>query len=56
VRQLENVVARMVALSGGGEIGVESFVETTSAARVGPEPDADGGSLDRPLHAALEEP
>ncbi len=35
VRQLENVVARMVALSGGGEIGPESFVEPPSA---GPAP------------------
>jgi len=32
VRQLENVVARMVALSGGGEIGPEAFVETASPA------------------------
>jgi two-component system response regulator AtoC len=29
VRQLENAVARMVALSGGGEIGPESFATTT---------------------------
>ena len=35
VRQLENVVARMVALSGGGEIGPESLVETTSDVRSG---------------------
>jgi two-component system response regulator AtoC len=30
VRQLENVVARMVALSGGGEIGPEAFAATGS--------------------------
>jgi two-component system, NtrC family, response regulator AtoC len=35
VRQLENVVARMVAMSRGGEIGPESFAETASA---GPAP------------------
>jgi DNA-binding NtrC family response regulator len=33
VRQLENAVARMVALSGSGEIGPESFEATASAAR-----------------------
>lgn len=31
VRQLENVVARMVALSGGGELGLESLVESARA-------------------------
>ena len=31
VRQLENAVARMVALSGGGEIGPESFAGAASA-------------------------
>jgi two-component system response regulator AtoC len=31
VRQLENVVARMVALSGGGELGVEAFGEAGAA-------------------------
>ncbi len=31
VRQLENAVARMVALSGGGEIGPEAFVEIASS-------------------------
>jgi two-component system response regulator AtoC len=30
VRQLENAIARMVALSGGGEIGPESFLEGAS--------------------------
>ncbi len=33
VRQLENAVARMVALSGGGEIGPESFEATAAPAR-----------------------
>jgi two-component system response regulator AtoC len=45
VRQLENVVARMVALSGGGEIGPEAFAATGS-----PEHDArrppDGSSAE----------
>jgi two-component system response regulator AtoC len=41
VRQLENVVARLVALNGGGEIGAESFVESTSA-RPPPPSRADG--------------
>jgi two-component system response regulator AtoC len=40
VRQLENVVARMVALSGGGEIGVESLVEPPPAARADARPEA----------------
>ena len=40
VRQLENVVARMVALGGGGEIGVESLVETPPAARADARPEA----------------
>ncbi len=31
VRQLENVVARMVALSGGGELGVDDFPEGSPA-------------------------
>jgi two-component system, NtrC family, response regulator AtoC len=31
VRQLENVIARMVALSGGGELGPESLGESASA-------------------------
>jgi two-component system, NtrC family, response regulator AtoC len=41
VRQLENVVARLVALSGGGEIGPESFVAPASA-ELAPRPPADG--------------
>jgi len=40
VRQLENVVARMVALSGGGELGVESLVEPAPAARVDARPES----------------
>jgi len=40
VRQLENVVARMVALSGGGEIGAESFLDTASPVRPPEPPDA----------------
>jgi two-component system response regulator AtoC len=41
VRQLENVVARLVALSGGGEIGQESFAATAAEPAV--RPPADGG-------------
>jgi DNA-binding NtrC family response regulator len=42
VRQLENVVARMVALSGGGEIGPEWFGEGAPAGAPPPRPaDAD---------------
>jgi two-component system response regulator AtoC len=41
VRQLENAVARMVAMSGGGEIGPESFVDTASAVSNPPRSDAD---------------
>jgi two-component system response regulator AtoC len=41
VRQLENVVARLVALSGGGEIGPESFAATAAEPVV--RPPADGG-------------
>ena len=38
VRQLENAVARIVALSNGGEIGLEAFAATTAAcAEVPPE-------------------
>ncbi len=39
VRQLENVVARMVALSGGGELGVQSFVGEAPAARADASPE-----------------
>jgi two-component system response regulator AtoC len=41
VRQLENAVARVVALSGGGEIGPGSFVETGIA-------DSAGGDAEGP--------
>ncbi len=36
VRQLENVVARMVALSGGGELGPAAFADTASAVPAAP--------------------
>jgi two-component system response regulator AtoC len=39
VRQLENTVARMVALGGGGELGPEAFLDTGSPG--GPAPDAE---------------
>ena len=44
VRQLENVMARAVALSGGGDLGPESFAETGSleAARRRADDDSDG--------------
>ncbi len=47
VRQLENVIARMVALSGGGEIGPESFLESASAPPASPRSD-DGPPADGP--------
>jgi two-component system response regulator AtoC len=40
VRQLENAVARMVALSGGGEIGPEAFVAAPAGAAPGVETEA----------------
>ncbi len=46
VRQLENFIARMVALSGGGEIGPESFVESASAQPAPRRPDGDPGADD----------
>ncbi len=61
VRQLENTVARMVALSGGGEIGPESFVATAAAEpapqRSGDDPtasQADGAHTLREQLEALE--
>ncbi len=45
VRQLENAVARMVALGGGGEIGPESFVET-AVAEASPQPPDDESAAD----------
>jgi DNA-binding NtrC family response regulator len=45
VRQLENAVARMVAMSSGGEIGIESFAEpgASAAPEPGAEPPPPGG-------------
>jgi two-component system response regulator AtoC len=44
VRQLENVVARMVALCGGGELGPECFSDAALAPAPAPaEPAPDGG-------------
>jgi DNA-binding NtrC family response regulator len=40
VRQLENAVARMVALGGGGEIGVQSLAETSPATRAEARPES----------------
>jgi two-component system response regulator AtoC len=50
VRQLENVVARMVALGGGGELGPESFAGVAHAEpgseRRARDPDAGGNGAD----------
>jgi two-component system response regulator AtoC len=55
VRQLENAIARMVALSGGGEIGPEAFAETSSAAgQRDLATDADGSHTLREQIDALE--
>lgn len=58
VRQLENVVARMVAMSGGGELGPESFAATPSAqpAQVGSsdEPAAEGANGSHTLREQLD--
>ena len=43
VRQLENTIARMVALSGGGEIGPESFAGAAAAQRA-PRPSGDAAA------------
>ncbi len=56
VRQLENVIARMIALSGGGEIGPESFAGPAS---VEPAPrradgDSDGGDESHTLRERLD--
>jgi two-component system response regulator AtoC len=57
VRQLENVVARMVAMSGGGEIGAEAFAATgapePAAAR--PEAPAPGEAARTPVEAPAGE-
>ncbi|ACG72864.1 two component, sigma54 specific, transcriptional regulator, Fis family [Anaeromyxobacter sp. K] len=54
VRQLENVVARMVALSGGGEIGPDAF-EATSVPADRPAAIARGGEETRTLREQLDE-
>ncbi|HYG67763.1 MAG TPA: sigma-54 dependent transcriptional regulator, partial [Anaeromyxobacteraceae bacterium] len=58
VRQLENVVARLVALSGGGELGPDAF-QGGGAADPAPQPRRDGpppeeGGEWQPLRAQLE--
>ena len=55
VRQLENAVARMVALSGGGEIAVAAFPGAAAiAAEPGAEPPPDGTLSLREQVEALE--
>ena len=58
VRQLENVVARAVALSGGGDLGPESFVGTGSVElarrRADDDSDADGGEESHTLRERLD--
>lgn len=55
VRQLENSIARMVALGGGGEIGLSAFHEASSpAAEPGAEPPPDGTLSLREQVEALE--
>src|SRR2546421_4300113 len=55
VRQLENSVARMVALSGGGEIGLGAFAGASpAAAEPGAEPSPDGTLSLREQVEALE--
>ncbi len=58
VRQLENAVARMVALSGGGEIGPEALGQAGSGEpalpRPGGDPAADGADGSRTLREQLE--
>jgi two-component system response regulator AtoC len=47
VRQLENVVARLVALSGGGEIGPDSFGAAASTEPARPAPAAEAPGAER---------
>jgi two-component system response regulator AtoC len=55
VRQLENSIARMVALGGGGEIGLDAFAGATMrAAEPGAEPSPDGTLSLREQVEALE--
>ncbi|HEY6003659.1 MAG TPA: sigma-54 dependent transcriptional regulator [Anaeromyxobacter sp.] len=53
VRQLENAIARMVALSGGGEMGPESFLE--AAAEPGQRAPANGAAADADASHTLRE-
>jgi two-component system response regulator AtoC len=52
VRQLESCVARMVALSGGGEIGPEAFDAATTSTPAAPGPGESAGSA--PLFEQLD--
>src|SRR5438445_8121388 len=55
VRQLENSIARMVALGGGGEIGLQAFTRIASGtAEPGAEPTPDGTLSLREQVEALE--
>jgi len=54
VRQLENAIARMVALGGAGEIGLEAFVAATGTIEPGGEAPADGTLTLREQVEALE--
>ena len=55
VRQLENTIARMVALGGGGEIGLDAFAGATlRAAEPGAEAPPDGTLSLREQVEALE--
>src|SRR3989440_11675836 len=55
VRQLENSIARMVALGGGGEIGLDAFAGATMrTAEPGAEPSPDGTLSLREQVEALE--
>jgi two-component system, NtrC family, response regulator AtoC len=58
VRQLENTVARMVALSGGGEIGAEAFAGSAAAVPLsapnGEEPSSNDANGTQSLREQLE--
>jgi two-component system, NtrC family, response regulator AtoC len=57
VRQLENAIARMVALSSGGEVGLEAFAETApEPGQRAPteEPPDDGGDAAQTLREQLD--
>src|SRR5438270_13914083 len=55
VRQLENGIARMVALGGGGEIGLQAFTgASTSTVEAGAEAPPDGTLSLREQVEALE--